>query len=1477
MPRIAKNKHNSARNPNFEDIPQIKQNDDVTSNVTDASGLSLKPISQALQQAFSTIANMSRSAMALTSRVSPGTPAPQVHWQRRSSLKPVRIETLEPRVLLSGDVNPAALSVNGTIGVQGERDQYEFTVQDTTSRVVFDSLTNRSDLTWKLEGPTGVMVESTFADSRSPVFELAPGKYKITIDGVGDAKGDYSLRLIDADAAIELTPGVDVSGSLKGGLETAVYRFNVTAGEEFYFKTPKAEESRNDGARWVLIDPYGRQEHEGSIHYDKDRFSLSRTGTYLLVIEGQGDVTNGRVGSRYSFNLQPIQDKHLNLSLNTDVTASIDHYGQSANFSFSLATDQEVLFDDLTGLGEPYWSLEGPSGSMMTRRAMNNSQLYDKSAWLHLPAGDYVLKVNDIQANESRYDSSSWLGEFKFRLLSKARAQNLSIGSIATGELTQFESRMYQLSLQAGDHLLVHGRSVENGTVKARLIDTYGAVIMPITNLTDVPSRLTVNASSNYWLVLEAQQAEDTDLPISYELALYSPTDIVVPASLALGQKKTGLLTVPGQKAIYDLSLAATTEVLFDCLTKRQDLKWSLTGPRGVEKSKAAFGANEEAVLHLLSGNYRLVVEGEGAAVGDFEFKLLDLSLGDALTVGSRIDSVLESGSSTKSYRFIASAGDRVALDSIAVNGGTAQWRLIDAYGRDVAGTNDLASDGAIVNIRTNGIYTLLIAGAAESTQSVAFSFQLNSLGNVPPAALPYGDPLDFDNQYSGILPAPGSNKAYRFTLDEESTLIFDASSYDYFMRWSLMGPRGQEVTSRSFLSGVGSENYGSSLLRLVPGEYALIISFSSDAHSYYLNQAYSFQLQNAADQPELLLDSTVTGSRVTPYANFSYLINANAGDTLILTQQLNYSYSYGGSWSLIDANGVLIKPPAFGPQEFKIDRTGQYTLLNELTNQSSYNYPTTFSISKRIIQTESISLNNLIAGNLESTAQINNYDFNVDSSNIAILDVLDTNPVGNSYQLEWRITGSLGVVRDWTSFAGIEGDYAASGKSILYLPSGPHTLSVRSTVDALNSYKVRLLSPSTATFFTPGSPVSATTSLGETKLHQFNAQKGERFYLKKNDEYRVPLMLVDSFGRIVSSVEANPNEYELPRTGKYWVVASPYSGYGNTDTLVNYDFNLQPIVTRSEGILLDRLVTGTISEVWQKVKYSFSLSKPTKIVVSGQTGQAYWSLQGPRGPEASMRSMSTEAQFFDLPAGNYEFNVSTASYGQGLGDYAFKILDASRASPVLIDTPAQVNFANDDRTFIYKLSLTNEEALFFDVRSSLSDYTSGRWSLWSERGIRLKSESTRSDSKSFQITAGNYYVLINKGVTDPVELDFSIRRASQKTLPINLGNIVNESLAIGQRASFTFSLNEPTKLYFDSLTNNADLKWELLGPNGTAQYTTQFNRDSEYNAIDAATAGAYTLNVWSTDNLATNLAFKLINLGVVTSYILTGTQTVVL
>ncbi len=131
--------------------------------------------------------------------------------------------------------------VNGAVAHVGQQNNYTFSLTSDT-QVYFDSLTN-TGLTWYLYGPLGNVVSNrSLSGSDGGQFgggnlllALVAGDYTLIVDGSGDGTASYSFRLLDLSTATTITPGTPVSANLTPGNETDLYKFNVVAGEQFYF------------------------------------------------------------------------------------------------------------------------------------------------------------------------------------------------------------------------------------------------------------------------------------------------------------------------------------------------------------------------------------------------------------------------------------------------------------------------------------------------------------------------------------------------------------------------------------------------------------------------------------------------------------------------------------------------------------------------------------------------------------------------------------------------------------------------------------------------------------------------------------------------------------------------------------------------------------------------------------------------------------------------------------------------------------------------------------------------------------------------------------------------------------------------------------------------------------------------------------------------------------------------------------------
>ena len=520
-----------------------------------------------------------------------------------TSTPAIRFEALEPRVLLSGDVNPAALSINGSLDAPGQQKQYQFTLQDT-KHVVFDSLTNRSDLNWTLTGPNGTVVNGRqFSDdgnyySGTPAFDLGSGTYTLTVAGSADATGSYAMRIVDATAAASLTPGTAVSDTLVQGNETSVYRFDASAGQQFFFKSNGVS---GGTAYWRLIDPYGRQVGgHNDVSGDVDTFSVPSNGEYLLLVEG---ASGNSAPVDYSFTLNPVVNQQLPLTLDQATTAVLPS-GQTNYYSFTLNADTQVLFDSLSN--DFNWGLSGPDGQIVQPHYQSETTGAQK-----LSAGTYTLSIRGYNGRA---------GSYAFRLLTAASAQTLSTNTQVSGTLDQASStQLYQVSLSAGQKLYFGSQSPTGGYVNWRLLDPYGNAVNS-GGLGGGYAAFSVAATGTYWLALDGYIYNSPTATVGYQFQLNQVPDL--PATLSVGTAVNGSIPLAGQSAVYSFHLAAATQLAFDALSNRNDMQWSLSGPRGQEVGSRTLaysdGSSGQDILALPAGDYTLTVQGSGAAIGNF-------------------------------------------------------------------------------------------------------------------------------------------------------------------------------------------------------------------------------------------------------------------------------------------------------------------------------------------------------------------------------------------------------------------------------------------------------------------------------------------------------------------------------------------------------------------------------------------------------------------------------------------------------------------------------------------------------------------------------------------------------------------------------------------------------------------------------------------------------------------------------------------
>src|SRR5262249_1433759 len=219
-----------------------------------------------------------------------------------------------------------------------------------------------------------------------------------------------------------------------------------------------------------------------------------------------------------------------------------------------------------------------------------------------------------------------------------------------------------------------------------------------------------LTSTGTYTLLVEGRIFNTS--PVDYSFNAQKVTNTA--AALTLGSQVNGAITQSGQQNFYTFSLSNPSQLYFDSLTNDSSFNWTLTGPRGTEVTSRSFTGSDGSsvsspVLSLIAGDYTLTVAGNADHTGSYSFRLSALAPPPPSVLVKPISITLPSGNNTALYQFSPLAGDQIALNRQALNGGNPYWRLIDPYG-GVTYAAFFGNSGTLT-LPVSGTYTLLFEG----------------------------------------------------------------------------------------------------------------------------------------------------------------------------------------------------------------------------------------------------------------------------------------------------------------------------------------------------------------------------------------------------------------------------------------------------------------------------------------------------------------------------------------------------------------------------------------------------------------------------------------------------------------------------------------------------------------------------------------------------------------------------------------------
>ena len=692
------------------------------------------------------------------------TPPPEPHW---------KIETLEPRLLMSGDAMPGVHMLEGSIEQPGEQDRFEFVVTEKT-RYLFDGLQGEQ-IQWQLKDGNGTNLFSrSLTDIGDAFLELNPGKYSITVGAVGDKTGDYAFRLIGIEAAQPLEPNERAQGTLEVGTQAALYSVQLEAGDRLYFE-PQTD---NPAGRWTLFAPDATVAvSQRAIDADHGPFVAQQSGTYWLSLEGQREATSAL---DYGFTLHRHAARTQALELGQSYELELSGYGDGAAYTFALDRNTQVQWDQLSAaLNNVQWRIDNVNTGATLVSGYTSSEDGIQAPSV-LGPGNYVLRITAEGRGQ---------GNLSFRLLASSRA------------------------VAAGEEVPVSSDAALGGqVVRVEVTQSDPVFVAPTADIRDT-------SDPGEWMVKYLGASSDWEAARSYTNGILDTAGYSQPQATGNSAWVAGIPWIQqraNESAGYysyatTISIAnADPTVSFGGLSiKLSADNWVAAFViNGVLYDGFAEVPNEysyrryEDVFIPLDGNISWNIGGDNTV------EIIIYNSGGPTGFSAAIQ---------PSYVFVTKPNLSLAYDALADDepSATVRWTLTDASGLRLGSGSLSVGQAVTLALPSAGHYYLWTN--PDFSGNVPGILRLAQWHDEPPVSIALS--AQATATVERTLTHPGQTQVQELTVTDAGMWVFEPTQLPEGAQWRLTGPRGIEFDWTALSASQGAAAF---VRYLMPGSYRL-------------------------------------------------------------------------------------------------------------------------------------------------------------------------------------------------------------------------------------------------------------------------------------------------------------------------------------------------------------------------------------------------------------------------------------------------------------------------------------------------------------------------------------------------------------------------------------------------------------------------------------------------------------------------------
>jgi len=1116
--------------------------------------------------------------------------------------------------------------VNATLAPSNETEMYRFS-GTAGDKVFFDWLGTNSDPYIRIYDPAGNLfrgpINPTTLQNQGPMTLNLTGTYTVLVEGryYYNSTATYGFTISSVtDGTSPMTLGTLVASAIGSPGQTSNHTFTLAGPARVVF-----DSMTNDGnLRWTLTGPNGTVVSNRSFAAS-DGLSIGAggliqtlpEGTYTLSVRRDGEGTGP-----FEFRLLDL-GAATPLTLDTLTSGTLAPGSRTLAYSFTGAALDRVKFDGVTGFYPITMRIVDPFGQIILDSTPGNQPI------LTLPvAGIYTILIEGYIGTAANTPVSFSLNRIVQPAAGAATTQDFSGGAgqlpyvlepvsgtpagvvggalqlVAAGQTStrniaafsaagtgpfQTLTAGFDLTMGGGNRgerlgaallpAALYGIGGSTGGVMTATPNIAGAVGLSFTTW----NGSAVSQVSLHW---NGAQLGATVTPLGIDLSDGVTRRVEITATRVDGGTQISVALAP-------VAGGAPVTLFSDVFL----------GGANLSTARLAFASQTSGQTSTMSIDNVSVVTT--AAASD----------ATALTLGATVTGSISRAGEVDRYRFTATEGQLVLLDSLTADGNftyaitgptglvAAEQLYLDGYYQGQRNALRLAAGDYVVTIAKN------------SGGTGAYGFRILNLSSAPT--------LTLDAVTSGTLDPANRTDLYRFSATAGDSFYFDARSMAQESYWRLFDPAGNVLQWQRY----GGSDFGPFQVP-VSGTYTLAYE-----GQYYVSGTanYSFLLQKVTDDTApMALNSTVTGN-IAHVGQADYHTFTLAAKTTIYLDALSAD-SYNIEWSLSGPNGQywggqglrygVDNPGAYGA--VLTLPAGSYTIKVDGVNAATGAY--SFRVLDLTTAVDYVP-GTVIASSLNPQGDTALYRFSVSAGQKLFLDDISG---GKQYRLigpaGQQVFGNFSGDRDdlvlpvsGTYVVMVEGAGNSAGPAPYSFNLRPRVnpdepMSIGATVSAAipgagdaTSYSFTLASPVTVVF----DALRSAGSIGANGAYYLNwtltgpngQVAGNRFQYSDSGFVSTSPLITLAPGSYTLTFDA-----EGDRTG-------------------TFDFRLLDVATATP-LTLGTPTSGTLSPGSATVIYKFDATAgdPFFFDYRARTGDSQvWRLIGPTGRQYFMQDLSTD------------------------------------------------------------------------------------------------------------------------------------------------------------------------------------------------------------------------------------------------------------